>query len=66
MDAKTLIEKVGETGEVAELCGVTSAAVSQWKEGVIPPARLMYLKVVRPQLPWHKYRPKKKIEKAMA
>lgn len=45
-----LIELLGGPAEVARLCRVTTAAVSQWKNDGIPDARRMYLEVVRPDL----------------
>lgn len=59
MDSKHIIEKLGGTVEVARLCGgITPQAVSQWhgkdpetgEDRFIPPARLMYLKVIRPDV----------------
>lgn len=48
MDTKTIIARLGGTAKTAELCQVTSGAVSQWIHDGIPRARLMYLKAVRP------------------
>lgn len=50
MDANTIIDCLGGTVEVARLCQVTKGAVSQWRTGGIPPARLMYLKVLNPDV----------------
>jgi hypothetical protein len=58
MDPKTIIEALGGPGKVAELCKVTPQAVSQWygtdpetnEPRSIPPARLMYLQVIRPKV----------------
>ena len=50
MDANKIIDELGGTNEVARLCEVTAQAVSQWRTEGIPPARLMYLKVVRPDV----------------
>jgi len=49
MDANEIIDAIGGTCAVAELCNVTTGAVSQWRTSGIPAARLMYLKVVRPE-----------------
>ena len=50
MDANKIIDEIGGTNVVAELCEVTPQAVSQWRDDGIPPARLMFLKVVRPDV----------------
>lgn len=55
MQSETIIKALGGTVEVAKLCNVKPQAVSQWigidpatgKKRQIPPARLMYLKVLR-------------------
>lgn len=55
MNSATIIEALGGTVEVAKLCKVKPQAVSQWfgtdpqtgSERKIPPARLMYLRVVK-------------------
>ncbi len=51
-EATEIIDALGGSGKVAELCHVTVGAVSQWKKNGngIPPARLMYLKAVRPKV----------------
>jgi len=59
MDASKIIDELGGTTAVAELCKVTPQAVSQWREDGIPPARLMFIKVVRPDL-WGKDRTESK------
>ena len=48
MTDSDIIDKFGGTSAVAELCEVTTGAVSQWREDGIPRARLMYLKAIRP------------------
>lgn len=48
MKSTELIKRLGGSGEVARLCDVTVGAVSQWKTAGIPKARLMYLRVIRP------------------
>ena len=45
-----IIDALGGTVEVARLCEVTKGAVSQWRENGIPAARLMYLRLLRPDL----------------
>lgn len=43
-----LIDGLGGTSKVARLCEVTTGAVSQWRYSGIPKARLMFLKLARP------------------
>jgi hypothetical protein len=50
MDASKIIDDLGGTNAVAELCQVTPQAVSQWRDDGIPPARLMFLKLARPDI----------------
>ena len=50
MDTKTIIKKLGGGAKVAALCQVTPAAVSQWSRNGIPNARLMFLKLARPDV----------------
>lgn len=50
MDTKTIIKKLGGGVKTAALCQVSPAAVSQWIENGIPPARLMFLKLARPDV----------------
>lgn len=50
MDANQIIDALGGTTKVAELCEVTTGAVAQWRKDGIPNARLMYLRVVRPEV----------------
>lgn len=38
-----IIDRMGGNAEVRRLCGVSSAAVSQWRRNGIPNARLQYL-----------------------
>ena len=50
MDANQIIDALGGTNAVAELCKVTPQAVSQWRDDGIPRARMMYIEVVRPDI----------------
>ena len=50
MDTQKIIELLGGNAKTAELCNVTPSAVSQWLTGGIPDARLMYLKLARPDV----------------
>lgn len=45
-----IIDALGGTVEVSELCEIAPSAVSQWRLTGIPKARLMYLKLLRPDL----------------
>jgi hypothetical protein len=48
--ANQIIDALGGTNEVARLCNVKPPSVSGWREDGIPDARLMYLKVIRPDI----------------
>jgi hypothetical protein len=50
IEANRIIDDLGGTSAVAELCNVTTGGVSQWRNDGIPEARLMYLKVIRPDV----------------
>ncbi|RPH43246.1 MAG: hypothetical protein EHM87_14380 [Burkholderiales bacterium] len=50
MRPHTVIDKLGGPGAVGKLCEITSQAVSRWKVYGIPPARLMYLRAIRPDV----------------
>lgn len=45
-----VIDAIGGTAETARLCNIEPQAVSQWRRNGIPPARLMYLKLLRPDV----------------
>ncbi len=45
-----IIDALGGTNAVAELCEVSPSAVSQWRQDGIPKARLMFLHAVRPDI----------------
>ena len=45
-----IIDALGGSAAVARLCEVAPAAVSQWKTNGIPRARMMYLRVIRPDV----------------
>lgn len=49
MDANSLIERLGGDAAVAELCEVTRQAVWQWRRDGIPKARLMFLRLAKPE-----------------
>lgn len=50
MDANLIIDALGGTAEVARLCNVKSPSVSEWRQNGIPPARLQYLRLLRPEV----------------
>lgn len=45
-----VIDAMGGTGEVARLCEVSDAAVSQWRKYGIPKAQLKFLRLARPDI----------------
>ena len=49
-NSSQIIDALGGTGAVAKLCEVTKGAVSQWRENGIPPARLMFIRLARPDV----------------
>ena len=49
-EACRVIDALGGTGAVAQLCEVTDAAVSQWRKDGIPKARLQYLRLAKPEV----------------
>lgn len=50
MNASEIIEALGGTFRVAELCEVRPPSVSDWKKHGIPRARMMFLRVARPDV----------------
>lgn len=50
MNQNEIIDKLGGTAEVARLCQVKPPSVSQWRESGIPAARLMFLRLARPEV----------------
>lgn len=50
MTPSQIIDAFGGTAKMAALCQVRSPSVSEWKHNGIPKARLMYLKLLRPDL----------------
>jgi hypothetical protein len=43
-----VIDRLGGTVAVANLCKISPQAVSQWRESGIPSARVMFLQLLRP------------------
>jgi len=49
MNPSDLIDKLGGTKAVADLCQVRQPSVSQWRMRGIPKARLLFLQLARPE-----------------
>lgn len=49
-DPNTIIDLIGGTAKVSEICGVTRSAVSQWRSNGIPRAHMRFLEVKFPIL----------------
>lgn len=50
MNPSAVIDALGGTFRVAELCEVRPPSVSAWKKHGIPRARMMFLRVARPEV----------------
>lgn len=50
MNADMIIDRLGGTVKAAQLCDVSKAAVSQWRRNGIPKARLMFLRIAKPDV----------------
>ena len=50
MNPSVIIDALGGTFRVAELCEVRPPSVSDWKKHGIPRARMMFLRVARPDV----------------
>lgn len=50
MDANKIIDRIGGTSAVAELCDISRQAVSQWRHNGIPKATLKFLRLARPKV----------------
>lgn len=50
LDPNTIIDLLGGTSETARLCDVQPASVSEWRSNGIPKARLMFLRLARPDV----------------
>lgn len=62
MDANKIIDDLGGTSAVAELCELTTGAVSQWRTSVtgIPKPWIKYFAAIRPDV----FSKKRKTKKA--
>ena len=50
MDHSEIIDALGGTSAAAEMFGITTGAISQWRTNGIPKSRLMFLRLSRPDL----------------
>lgn len=50
MDANLIIDKLGGTQAVATMCDVKPPSVSEWRRLGIPKSRLMYLRLLHPEV----------------
>jgi hypothetical protein len=50
MDPNRIIDALGGTFRVAELCEVRPPSVSDWRKHGIPRARMMFLRVAKPDV----------------
>ena len=50
MDPNEIIDALGGTFRVAELCEVRPPSVSDWRKYGIPRARMMFLRIARPEV----------------
>ena len=50
MNPSVIIDALGGTFRVAELCEVRPPSVSDWKKHGIPRARMMFLRIARPDV----------------
>lgn len=50
MTPSEIIDALGGTFRVAELCEVKPPSVSEWRKHGIPRARLMFLRVAKPEV----------------
>ncbi len=48
-ESSQIIDRLGGTSAVATMCEINPASVSEWRRKDIPKARLMYLRVIRPE-----------------
>ena len=50
LTADEIIDALGGTSETARICQVKDPSVSEWRRNGIPRARLMFLKLARPEV----------------
>jgi hypothetical protein len=61
-----IIDALGGTSETARLCEVQPASVSEWRKTGIPKARLMFIRLARPELFTTPLPRRRKTDKAVA
>lgn len=49
-DANEIIDALGGTCAVARICDISAPSVSGWRSNGIPPARMQYFELLRPDL----------------
>ncbi|WP_411392523.1 hypothetical protein [Pseudomonas sp. MPB23] len=50
MNPNVIIDALGGTSRVAELCEVRPPSVSDWRKYGIPRARMMFLRIAKPEV----------------
>ena len=50
MNHSEIIDALGGTFRVAELCEVRPPSVSDWRKNGIPRARMMFLRIAKPEI----------------
>lgn len=50
MDPSKIIDSLGGTAKVAEICRVRPPSVSEWRRRGIPDARMQFLELLRPEV----------------
>ena len=50
--ADLIIDGLGGTNVVADLCDIRASAVSQWRHDGVPKARVSFLRLARPDFDW--------------
>lgn len=48
--ASQIIDALGGTAEVARICKIKPPSVSEWRDNGIPQARIMFLRLLRPDV----------------
>ncbi len=48
--ASAIIDRLGGTTKTAQLCEIRPASVSEWRKNGIPQARVLFLKLARPDV----------------
>lgn len=49
MNASEVIDRLGGTAKVAEMCDVQPPSVSEWRKNGIPKARQQFLRLLKPE-----------------